>query len=164
MRKMQNTKKSKKEINYWLAKSEPSVYSIDDLQKQRKTHWEGVRNYQARNFMRDSMRVGDLVLFYHSNAKPSGVVGIAMVCSKPYPDHFAQDKKSKYYDAKATKESPIWHMVDVCFVKKFEDIISLEDLKNNKKLKNMMVVQKGSRLSVQPVSEKDFEEVLRMQV
>jgi len=108
------------------------------------------------------MKIGDLALFYHSNADPSGIIGIAKVCRESYPDFFAFNKNSKYYDPKSKKENPTWYMVDVSFVKKFKDIIPLENLKKNKKLKDMMVVQKGSRLSVQPVSEKDFKEVLKM--
>ncbi len=149
-------------MNYWLMKSEPSVYSIDHLKRDKKTHWEGVRNYQARNFMKNDMKVGDLALFYHSNAKEIGVVGIAKICSNAYPDYFAFDKNSKYFDPKSTKENPRWFMVDVCFVKKFKKIISLLELKKNQKLKNMKVVQKGTRLSIQPVSENEFKEILNM--
>ena len=143
-------------------KTEPSVYSIDDLQKDKKEHWEGVRNYQARNFMKNDMRIGDKVLFYHSNAKPSGIYGLAKVCKEAYPDFTSWDKKSRYYDPRSTKENPRWFMVDVCFIEKFDRVISLKELKENKKLKNMVVVQKGSRLSVQPVFKKDFNEILKM--
>lgn len=100
--------------NYWLVKSEPSVYSIDDLQRDGRTHWDGVRNYQARNIMRDKMKKGDLVLFYHSNANPPGVVGMAKVVRTGYPDHTARDPQSNYYDPKATEEDPRWYMVDHC--------------------------------------------------
>ena len=103
---------------YWLMKSEPSAYSIDDLQKDGITQWEGVRNYQARNFMRDQMKIGDKVLFYHSNTNPPGIVGLAEVCKESYPDYFALDATSKYFDPKATEEKPIWMTVDVKFVKK----------------------------------------------
>jgi len=143
-------------------KSEPSTYSIDDLEREGKTQWEGVRNYQARNFMRDEMKIGDLVLFYHSNTKTIGVVGIGKVCSEPYPDHFAQNKKSAYYDEKSTKENPIWFMVDVCFVEKFKKTITLSEIKENKILKGMKLVQKGMRLSIQLVLKKEYEEVLKM--
>lgn len=144
-------------MNYWLMKSEPSVYSIDDLKKDQKTYWDGVRNYQARNFMRDQMKVGDLVLFYHSNAEPSGIGGVARICKAGYPDFSAWDKKDIHYDPKSTKEKPVWFMVDVEFVEKFKNFVSLESLKANPKLKNMVVVQKGSRLSVQPVLAEHFE-------
>jgi len=110
----------------WLMKTEPDVYSIDDLKKQHKTPWEGIRNYQARNFMMKEMSIGDEVFIYHSNAKPPGIVGLAKVSSSAYPDHFAWDDSSKYFDPKSTKESPRWFMVDVEFVKKFNDLISLE--------------------------------------
>ena len=127
---------------YWLFKSEPNTYSIDDLKKEKKTCWDGVRNYQARNFMRDDMKIGDLVLFYHSNAKPPGVTGIAKVCKKAYPDFTALDKKSSYYDPKASKENPIWMMVDIQFVKKFPEPISLSELKNYPRLKEMILLKK----------------------
>lgn len=147
---------------YWLMKSEPGNYSIDDLARDKKTFWNGVRNYQARNFMRDSMKVGDLALFYHSNAEPSGVAGIAKIVKAGYPDHTELDPKSKYYDPKATPDKPIWFMVDVGFVEKFDQVLPLEALKMNPKLKDMMVNKKGSRLSVQPVSQEHFEAVKKM--
>ena len=149
--------------NFWLMKSEPDVFSIDDLKKCKDMTepWDGVRNYQARNFMK-SMEIGDLVLFYHSNAKPPGIVGVAKVAKLAYPDHTSWDKKSKYFDEKSTKDSPRWFMVDVKFVAKLDNIISLDDLKNNARLKGMKVAQKGSRLSVQPVEKSDFVEVLKM--
>lgn len=149
-------------MNYWLMKSEPTTYSIDDLKRDKKTSWEGVRNYQARNFMRDQMKVGDLVLFYHSNAEPPGVAGIAKVCKLAHADSAAWDPKSKYYDSKATPQNPIWMMVDIEFVEKFSNLISLEELKKTKSLATMMVLQKGSRLSVQPVSKEHFEIVRKM--
>jgi len=146
---------------YWLMKSEPSVYSIDDLARDGRTHWDGVRNYQARNFMRDQMKVGDEVLFYHSNAEPPGVVGIARVVREGYPDHTARDPNSKYYDPKASEEDPRWFMVDVEFVEKFDEIVSLDTLKSTPGLENMLVTKK-SRLSVQPVTEREFEIVRRL--
>ncbi len=142
--------------NFWLMKCEPNAYSIDDLQKDKTSHWEGVRNYQARNFMRDDMRKGDLAFYYHSNAKPSGIVGLMEVSKESYPDFTAWDTKSKYFDPKASPEKPIWHMVEVKFIKKFPSIISLDDLRNIKGLEKMMVLKKGSRLSIQPVLEKEF--------
>ncbi len=148
--------------NYWLMKSEPNTYSIADLQRDQKTCWEGVRNYQARNLMRDDMRVGDEVLFYHSSAKPAGVAGLARVCAAAYPDHTALDKKSKYYDEKATKDNPIWMMVDVEFVAAFPEIISLETIKSTAALSGILVAKRGMRLSVQPVEKKHFDFIRKM--
>ena len=138
-------------------KSEPDVYSIDDLASDGKTMWDGVRNYQARNFMRDQMQAGDLVFFYHSNAEPSGIAGIAKVAGKAYPDPTAFDKKNVHYDPKSKKESPAWYLVDLIFVKKFKRFLSLEELKKMPGLDSMLLLQKGSRLSVQPVSEKHWK-------
>ncbi len=143
-------------LQYWLMKSEPSVYSIDDLKRERQTCWEGVRNYQARNFMRDRMKPGDLVLFYHSNADPPGVAGIARVVREGYPDRYAWDTRSKYYDPKSTPESPRWYMVDVAFVRKFKDFVPLDVLKATRGLEQMLVT-KRTRLSVQPVTRREFE-------
>ncbi len=142
---------------YWLMKSEPNAYSIDDLENDGKTPWDGIRNYQARNIMRDDMNVGDEVLFYHSNAKPPGVIGLAKVCKESYPDHTARDKKSKYFDPKATEENPIWCMVDVEFKKKFKQIVSLDELKNHEELDGLMVIKRGQRLSIQPVDPEHFK-------
>lgn len=149
-------------MKYWLMKSEPDVYSIETLQKDKHTLWEGVRNYQARNFMMKDMQVGDEVLFYHSNATPPGVAGLARVSKIATPDPLQFDKKSDYFDAKATKEKPIWFCVQVEFVKKFKNFVSLEDLRQNEKLQDMLVLQKGSRLSVQPVDKKHFEIVKKL--
>ena len=143
--------------DFWLIKSEPGVYSIDDLAKDKKTYWDGVRNFQARNFLRDKMKMGDLVIFYHSNAEPSGAAGIAKVCRSGYPDFTAWDKKDVHYDPKSTKEKPLWFTVDVEFVEKFKKFVPLEELKNDAAFKGMMVVQRGSRLSVQPVEKKHFD-------
>ncbi|MGD2168814.1 MAG: EVE domain-containing protein [Chlamydiota bacterium] len=148
--------------NYWLMKSEPSAYSIDDLEKDTVTFWDGVRNFQARNFMRDTMKQGDLVLFYHSNAKPPGVAGIAKVVKTGYPDSTALDKKNKHFDPKSSKEKPIWYMVDIAFVKKLKRLISLDELKNNPDLKNMVLL-KRSRLSIQPVTKQEFEAIIAME-
>jgi predicted RNA-binding protein with PUA-like domain len=144
-------------MKYWLMKSEEDEYSIDDLKRDRRVAWFGVRNYQARNFMRDSMAKGDLVLFYHSNGNPSAVAGIGKVISTPYPDVTQFDTKSKYYDKKATKDKPIWMLVDVGYVKKFKSVITLPELRTHKELKNMVLLQKGSRLSITPLTEKEFE-------
>jgi predicted RNA-binding protein with PUA-like domain len=141
---------------YWLMKSEPDVYSIADLERDGVTPWEGVRNYQARNFMRDDMRVGDAVLFYHSNASPSGVAGVARVARKAYPDGTAFDPDSEYYDPKSTADNPRWFLVDVGFVKKFAAVIPLAVLKDTTGLEDMLVTQKGSRLSVQPVTPDEW--------
>src|SRR5688572_26174890 len=147
---------------FWLMKCEPAAYTIDDLARDGRTSWEGVRNYQARNFMRDQMQEGDPVLFYASNADPSGVTGLAAIARAGYPDHFAWTKGHKYFDEASSPESPVWFMVDVRFVERFRDVVSLETLKNTKGLERMMVTQKGSRLSVQPVTKAEFEIVARL--
>jgi predicted RNA-binding protein with PUA-like domain len=144
---------------YWLLKSE--CYTIDDLKADNKTPWTGVRNYQSRNFMRDNMSVGDEILFYHSNAEPSGIYGLAKVASKPHADITALDKKDDHYDPKSTKEKPIWECVDVAYVKKFKEPISLTALKQDPKLEGMAVTQRGSRLSVQPVAKEHFEYIVK---
>lgn len=146
---------------YWLVKSEATCYSIDDLKKDKKTHWDGVRNYQARNFMR-AMKKGDLVLYYHSNQEPIGIAGIAKVVKESYPDHTSWNKKDQHYDPKSTKEKPLWDMVDVGFVKKFKEVIPLSDLKKQKGLKDMKILLRGSRLSVTPVTKKEFEIVEKL--
>ena len=145
-------------MNYWLMKSEGDCYPIDQLKKDKTTSWSGVRNFQARNYMK-SMNIGDMVLFYHSNAKPSGVYGLAKVCKHAHPDLSAQDPKDEHFDSKATKENPIWECVDVRYMKTFKRPVSLEDMKKNPKLQKMKVLEKGSRLSITPVSEGEFEEV-----
>lgn len=144
-------------MKHWLMKTEPDVFSIEDLKKNSTTLWEGVRNYQARNFMMKDMCVGDLVLFYHSNATPPGIAGIAKISKNAVPDPTQFDKKSEYYDPKATLTKPNWFCVEVKFVKKFSNLISLDELKKDKKLENMLVIKKGQRLSIQPVNEKEFE-------
>lgn len=146
---------------YWLMKSEPHVYSIDDLEKDGQTMWDGVRNYQARNFMRDDMKAGDRVLYYHSNTNPPGVVGVAEVVKESYPDHTAQDPDSKYYDEKASEDEPRWYMVDIEFVRKLPRLVSLQEIKDEPALEDMVLVNR-SRLSVQPVEEEEFERVLAM--
>jgi len=147
---------------YWLMKCEPEAYSIDDLERDGKTSWEGVRNFQARNFMRDEMNVGDGVLFYASNADPSGVTGLAEIVREGYPDPFAFQKKHKYFDPKSNPEKPTWYLVDVGFVAKFREIIPLATLKETPGLEKMMVTQKGSRLSVQPVTKAEFDIVSKL--
>ncbi len=147
---------------YWLMKCEPAAYTIEDLERDGRTRWEGVRNYQARNFMRDDMKLGDGVLFYASNATPSGVTGVAEVVREGYPDEFAFRKGHHYFDPKSSKDDPIWYMVDLAFVERFPEVIPLSDLKARPELADMMVTKKGSRLSVQPVTKKEFDVVVRM--
>ena len=149
-------------VAYWLMKSEPHVYPYEQLVKDGSTHWDGVRNYQARNLMRDEMKMGDLVLFYHSNFKPPHVVGIARVCQEGYPDFTAQDPNSKYFDEKATPDNPRWMMVDIEPVMELPHIIPLEDIRNNPECEGMLLIRKGQRLSVQPVEEEHFLAVIRM--
>ena len=147
---------------YWLMKCEPAAYTIDDLARDGETSWEGVRNYQARNLMRDQMRVGDGVLFYASNADPSGVTGLAKVSKPAYPDHFAWKKGHKYFNDRGSKAAPVWYMVDIAFVWRFADTIPLATLKATKGLGKMVVTQKGSRLSVQPVTKAEYDIVVRL--
>ena len=141
-------------MKYWIMKSEPSCFSIDDLQtaSNQITHWDGVRNYQARNFMKNDMSIGDLVFFYHSNCNPPGIVGIAEVVSEAYPDHTAFDPNSEHPDCKSTPTNPRWFMVDIRFKKKFQQIISLEQLKQYPQLEKMQLLRKGNRLSVLPIN------------
>lgn len=147
---------------YWLMKSEPETYSIDQLQKDGKTNWEGVRNYQARNFMTSEMSVGDEVLFYHSSAEPSGVAGLARISRKAEPDATQFDKKSDSFEPKASREKPMWFCVQVEFAKKFKNFISLDQLRAEKKLADLMVLKRGQRLSIQPVSAEDFALIKKM--
>jgi len=147
---------------YWLMKCEPAAYTIDDLARDGRTGWEGVRNYQARNFMRDDMQAGDPVLFYASNADPSGVTGLAEIARAAYPDPFARKKGHKYYDPASTEAKPIWYSVDLAFVERFPAVVPLETLKKSRGLEQMMVNQKGSRLSVQPVTRAEFAIVSRL--
>jgi len=148
-------------MNYWLMKSEPDAFSFEDLKSRpnQTEPWDGVRNYQARNFMRDEMKVGDQVLFYHSNTKPPGVVGIAEVASKPYPDPTAFDRKSKYYDAKSDPENPRWMLVDVKFKQDLKRQIPLDEMKSMPELSDMRVLQRGNRLSITPVTKAEFQAV-----
>jgi predicted RNA-binding protein with PUA-like domain len=146
-------------MKYWLVKTEPSVFSWDDLQKlpNQTSPWEGVRNYQARNFMRDEMKLGDRIFFYHSVAKPLAIMGIAQVVKEAYPDPFAFDPKSDYYDPKSSPEDPRWVMVDLQFESAFTPLITLDELKQVSGLEEMMLLRKGSRLSVQPVTAQEWE-------
>jgi predicted RNA-binding protein with PUA-like domain len=142
-------------------KSEPSAFSIDDLERDGVTSWEGVRNFQARNFIRDDMRVGDRVLFYHSNANPAGVAGLARVARAAYPDPAARDAKSDYFDPRASAEDPRWFMVDVEFEERFPALVSLDALRQTPGLEKMLVINR-SRLSVQPVTGDEFQIVVRL--
>lgn len=148
------------ERRYWLMKSEPDVFSIDDLKREKKTSWENVRNYQARNYMTQGMKLGDRALYYHSNAEPSGIAGVCEIVKLAYPDPTQFDPKSEYYDEGATKEAPRWFMVDVGFVERFDEVLSLDAMKANPALEGMLVLQKGTRLSITPVTEAHFEAVL----
>lgn len=151
-------------MHYWLFKSEPETFSIDTLAKRPKQteHWDGVRNYQARNMLRDEIKVGDQLFFYHSNCTPPGIAGIAEVVKASYPDHTAFDPESNYYDPKSTRENPRWFMVDVHFVKKFPHIITLDQLKNHPLLENMQVNRRGNRLSITAVTEEEWRTILTM--
>lgn len=147
---------------YWLMKCEPSAYTIADLERDGQTSWEGVRNYQARNLMRDEMQEGDPVLFYASNADPSGVTGLATIARPGYPDSFAWKKGHKYFDATSSPSNPIWYTVDLAFLERFPGIVPLETLKHTPGLEQMMVTRKGSRLSVQPVTPAEYKIVVAL--
>ncbi|NWG38668.1 MAG: EVE domain-containing protein [Hydrogenophilaceae bacterium] len=148
-------------MRYWLMKSEPSDVSIDDLaaMPMQTVAWYGVRNYQARNFMRDQMKVGDKVLFYHSSCEEPGIAGLAVVSKKAYPDETQFDPRSKYFDPKATRENPRWMNVDVKFVGKTR-LVSIKELREHPQLENMRILQKGNRLSITPVDPKEYEFIL----
>ncbi len=148
---------------YWLMKVEPEAYSVDDFAADGETTWEGVRNYQARNFLRDDIKKGDGVLFYQSNANPTGIAALAEVSKSGYPDHFALDKKHKYFDPKSEgKPEPTWYMVDIAFRKKFKDVVTLAELKEIKGLEDMLVIRRGQRLSIQPVTKAEFDIVKKV--
>ena len=147
---------------YWLMKSEPDVYSIDDLRRDGREMWDSIRNYQARNMMRDDMRIGDKVFFYHSNCKEPAIAGIAKVASKPYPDSTQFDKKSRYFDPKSTQDEPRWILVDVEFVRKFKKPITLAEIKANKGLEDMILVRRGNRLSIMPIEKNHWDLILTM--
>ncbi len=147
----------------WLMKSEPDAYGIDDLKRDRREPWDGIRNYQARNMMRDDMQIGDKVFFYHSNCKDVGVVGVMKVASKPYPDPTQFDPESNYYDPKSNPDDPRWCLVDVQFVKKLSRTISLAEIKAHPGLDDMILVRKGNRLSIMPVSEDHWNLILGLE-
>lgn len=151
-------------MNYWLMKSEPDAFSIDDLMKVKKEPWSGVRNYQARNFMWKDMKIGDGILFYHSNAKIPGIAGLAQVASKAYPDPTQFDPESDYWDPKATQEKPRWFLVDVSFERKFKEVLSLEKLKANAEiLGDFVLLNRGTRLSVLPVTKTQWQTILKLE-
>jgi predicted RNA-binding protein with PUA-like domain len=153
---------SSKRISHWLMKSEPDTFSIDDLERKGQEAWDGVRNYQARNFMRDGMRVGDKVFFYHSNCAEPGIVGIAEVATDAYPDPSQFDPKSDYFDGGSTRDNPRWMLVEVKFVKKLKRTITLDELKQQAALAEMPLVRKGNRLSVMPVGDEHWKYILKL--
>lgn len=148
-------------IRYWLMKSEPEVYSIDHLARDKKTYWDGVRNFQARNFLRDEIKAGDLVFFYHSNAGPPGIAGIAEVIKEGYPDPSQFDAKDVHYDVKSKKEKPTWFVVEIRFVEKFSRLIPLDEIRKTKGLEKMALLKYG-RLSVQPVTKNEWDIILTL--
>ena len=153
-------------MNYWLIKSEPDAFSIDDLKSApgRKDHWDGIRNYQARNFIRDDMQKGDLAFFYHSNCKPPGIVGICEIVSGAYPDHTAFDPNEKYFDPKSDPDNPRWLMVDVKYRRKTKRQISLEELRNHAdRLEDFALLRRGNRLSIMPVSKAHWDYILSLE-
>lgn len=151
-------------MNYWLFKSEPDAFSVDDLSALpgKRDHWDGIRNYQARNMMRDEMKKGDLGFFYHSSCAVPGIVGTVSIVKESYPDHTAFDSNEKYYDAKSDPDNPRWFMVDVKLKKKFKKIISLELLKTRKPLAEMQLLKRGNRLSIMRLTKKEWEYINKM--
>ncbi|MDH5729667.1 MAG: EVE domain-containing protein [Gammaproteobacteria bacterium] len=149
-------------MNFWLFKSEPDAFSIDDLKQKKIEHWDGVRNYQARNYMRDEMKQGDLGFFYHSSCKQPGIVGIIKIKREAYADFTSWDPEGDYYDPKSSVDNPRWVMVDVQFVKKFKRVISLDELKQNRKLQYMQLLKKGNRLSIMPLHAEEWETILAL--
>ncbi len=152
-------------MNYWLMKSEPNAFGIDDLEKMpgQTEHWDGVRNYQARNMMRDDMQVGDQVFMYHSNCKPPGIVGHMRVVREGYPDFTAFNPQTKYFDEKSDPQNPRWFMVDIKLVRKFKRLISLDELKLHQQLEGMKLLMRGNRLSITPVSKEHWEFILALE-
>lgn len=152
-------------MNYWLMKSEPSEFGIDDLQNMpdQTEHWDGVRNYQARNMMRDQMKTGDLVFFYHSNCKEPGIVGIMEVIKEGYPDFTAFDPDDNHFDPKSDPKNPRWFMVDIKFVRKLKRTITLKELKEKTELSDLALVRRGNRLSIMPVSAEQWDFILALE-
>ncbi len=147
---------------YWLMKSEPDAYSIDDLQRDKREPWDGIRNYQARNMMRDEMKIGDEIFFYHSNCKEPGIVGIMKVASEPYADPTQFDRKSKYFDPKSNKDDPRWILVDVEFVSRLDRTITLAEIRDAKGLDGLILTRKGNRLSIMPIEKKHWNKLLSL--
>ena len=152
-------------MNYWLMKSEPSTFGIDDLKNrpQQTEPWDGVRNYQARNFMRDDMKKGDRVFFYHSNCAEPGIVGIMTVASEPYPDPTAFDPEDDHYDPKSDPDNPRWYLIDVKYKRKLKRTITLQELKQHEALAGMKLLQKGNRLSIMPVTREQWDYILDLE-
>jgi len=151
-------------LKYWLFKSDPDEFSIEDLKKRinKTTFWDGIRNYQARNFLRDEIKKGDEVIFYHSSSDPLAVMGYCEVVKDGYPDHTQFDSKSDHFDPRADKKNPTWFMVDIKLIKEFKKPVTLNEIKSNKKLKDMKLIQRGQRLSVMPVTSAEWDEILKM--
>ena len=150
-------------MQYWLMKSEPDTYSIDDLQSFGVDHWDGIRNYQVRNFFRDQMQVGEQAFFYHSNCKKPGIVGTMEIVSKAYPDHTAFDPSEKYFDSKSDPENPRWLMLDVRYIRHLDRMITLGELRQQKQITDMKLLQRGNRLSVLPLSKMEWQYILEME-
>ena len=149
-------------MRYWLMKSEPATYSIDDLKRDKSEHWDGIRNYQVRNMMRDEMKRGDQAFFYHSSCKQPGIVGLMTISHGAYPDPTAWDQSSRYYDPKSSKDNPRWLMVDVAFKHKFSRIITLSELKQHYELAEMPLLRRGNRLSITPITAKEWKFILQL--
>lgn len=151
-------------MRYWLLKSEPEVFGIVDLKNRPKKteHWDGVRNYQARNFMRDEMKLGDLAFFYHSNCKEPGIVGVVEVVREAYPDFTAHDPESPYFDSRSTPGNPRWFMIDIRFKQQFRHVLRLEDLKKCIELDDMLLLRRGNRLSVMPIDKRHWQFIIRL--
>jgi predicted RNA-binding protein with PUA-like domain len=147
---------------FWLMKNEPEDYSIEDLEHEGKTLWDGCRNYQVRNMIRDEMQIGDLAIFYHSNAKPSGPAGVMEICSETYADPTQWDPEDKHYDPKSPKENPRWYVRDVKFVEKFKRVVPIKELRETEGLKNLKILARGNRLSVTPITEDEYEILVKL--
>ncbi|HJM71010.1 MAG TPA: EVE domain-containing protein [Gammaproteobacteria bacterium] len=150
-------------MQFWLMKSEPETYSIDDLKEFQTDHWDGIRNYQVRNFFRDQMKIGDKAFFYHSNCKEPGIVGLMEIASEAYPDHTAFDSKEKYFDAKSDPENPRWLMLDVNYIRHTKRNITLSELRDHSSIKEMRLLQKGNRLSVIPMTKKEWDYIVGLE-
>lgn len=149
-------------MKHWIVKSEPDVYGIDNLKKDKTTQWDGVRNYQARNFLRDEFKVGDLVIFYHSNSEPPGVAGVAEVVKIGLADQLQFNKNSEYYEPRASTEEPVWYAPKIRFREKFRNFVPIDQLREREDLKDLMLLRRGNRLSVMPISKKAFEIILKL--